>query len=93
MGKYLDMINVKNRAIKTIKIPTIKEQLQQPKTCIEFVYETIRKKRQRTSQLYETVPQFNTRTIRESITTLRTRGFIKKVKCECGLDSLWEAVK
>lgn len=87
------MINLKNRAINKIKIRSFKEELEHPKTCLEIVYESIKKKRQRTSQIYESVPQFNTRTIRESLTTLRTRGFIKKVQCECGLDSLWEAVK
>ena len=86
-----DMTNVslKNRAMKKVAIADLQDQLNFPKTCGERVYKVIGKKRLRTGQIYELLPEFNPRTIREALMRLKVRKLIKKETCECGQDTLW----
>ena len=85
------MINTKHRAINLVSFPTAKED-ELPMTCAESVYEILKKNRFRTAQVYERLPHFNPRTVREALLRLKMKKIIKKDKCECGLETLWTVI-
>jgi len=82
-------VSLKNRAMKKVAIADLQDQIEFPKSCGERVYKIIGKKRLRTGQIYELLPEFNPRTIREALMRLKVRKLIKKETCECGQDTLW----